>query len=195
MNATKILLTMVLLGTIGLASGPVAAGAEAAIVVDDPEGAGARVAAPVCLEIDLEKVFGPSVEPQRLRVLEGNATQVAVGRPIPVQFEPQPGRALRGTLWWLMPPGDKGQRSFRLVADSAPAPGGLQARADTQHRLVDISEANLPVLRYNHATVPVPPGIPASYARGDYVHPLFGPEGQALTDDYSPDHPHHRGVS
>jgi hypothetical protein len=68
-----------------------------------------------------------------------------------------------------------------------------------------VSEGDLPVLRYNHGTVPPPPEIvaefergqdhPLYYARGDYIHPLFGPEGEPVTDDYSLNHPHHRGVS
>ena len=38
-------------------------------------------------------------------------------------------------------------------------------------------------------------GTEARYARGDYISPLYGPGGEALTDDYPRDHPHHRGVS
>ena len=28
----------------------------------------------------------------------------------------------------------------------------------------------------------------------DYIHPLYGPRGEVLTEDWSPDHPHHRGI-
>jgi hypothetical protein len=31
-------------------------------------------------------------------------------------------------------------------------------------------------------------------ARSDYIHPLFGPQGEALTLDWPIDHPHHRGI-
>ena len=31
-------------------------------------------------------------------------------------------------------------------------------------------------------------------ARSDYIHPLFGLEGETLTKDWSTDHPHHRGI-
>jgi len=56
-------------------------------------------------------------------------------------------------------------------------------------------QGDSPVLRYNHGTVPPPPGIDPKYARGDYIHPLYGLAGEVLTDDYPKDHPHHRGVS
>ena len=79
----------------------------------------------------------------------------------------------------------------------------MSANHDEQRKCVDVSEGERPVLRYNHGTVPPPPEIvnhfekrkdPLYYARGDYIHPLFGPDGEQLTDDYSLDHPHHRGV-
>jgi hypothetical protein len=59
-----------------------------------------------------------------------------------------------------------------------------------------IKDGNTPVLTYNFATVPVPAGATGRYAvaRSDYVHPLHGPGGEVLTQDYSPDHPHHRGI-
>ncbi len=53
-----------------------------------------------------------------------------------------------------------------------------------------------PVLVYNFSTVPVPVGVTGQYAvaRSDYIHPLYGPDGEVLTKDYSPEHPHHRGL-
>ncbi|NQT15453.1 MAG: PmoA family protein, partial [Planctomycetes bacterium] len=79
---------------------------------------------------------------------------------------------------------------------------------DSRRQSIDVIELawppparpKLPVLRYNHGSVPVPDGTHPhfaegeSYERGDYIHPLFGPDGETLTDDYPADHPHHRGV-
>lgn len=57
-------------------------------------------------------------------------------------------------------------------------------------------ENERPVLTYNFKDQPVPPGVTGIYAvpRGDYVHPIYGPDGEELTLAYSPDHPHHRGI-
>jgi len=59
-----------------------------------------------------------------------------------------------------------------------------------------IREGEHPVLRYNFQTVPVPEGVTGVYAvpRSDYIHPLYGLNGEVLTTDYAPDHPHHRGI-
>ncbi|MHC4565887.1 MAG: DUF6807 family protein [Planctomycetota bacterium] len=32
------------------------------------------------------------------------------------------------------------------------------------------------------------------YTRANYIHPLYGLDGEILTEDFPPDHPHHRGV-
>lgn len=60
---------------------------------------------------------------------------------------------------------------------------------------VDLSEHGMPILRYNHSVTPVPEGIGAEFARGDYVSRLYGLDGELLTDDYPKDHPHHRAVN
>ena len=67
----------------------------------------------------------------------------------------------------------------------------IRKTADARYDVLDVGS---PVLRYNHGNVPVPPGIDPSFLRGDYIHPLYGPDGEVLTDDYPKDHEHHRGV-
>jgi hypothetical protein len=78
----------------------------------------------------------------------------------------------------------------------------MEARRDLASGQIDISDHGKPVLRYNYKTVE--PGevldkvTPANRiyarARSDYIHPLFGLEGEMLTRDWSVDHPHHRGI-
>jgi hypothetical protein len=41
----------------------------------------------------------------------------------------------------------------------------------------------------------VPQGIDPALQRGDYIHPLYGLNGEVLTADYPADHPHHRGIN
>jgi hypothetical protein len=72
---------------------------------------------------------------------------------------------------------------------------------------IEILENNQSVLRYQYATVPIPPSAhvgltPAQaeslrkygHPRSNYIHPLYGLDGVPLTDDWSKDHPHHRGI-
>jgi hypothetical protein len=36
--------------------------------------------------------------------------------------------------------------------------------------------------------------LDGKYARANYIHPLYGLDGEVLTEDFPADHPHHRGV-
>jgi hypothetical protein len=79
---------------------------------------------------------------------------------------------------------------------AAAAVAGMSVKVDEQAQRYTIEDNGQPVLTYNFGTVPVPAGVGGKYAvaRSDYVHPLYGPNGEVLTKDYSPEHPHHRGV-
>jgi len=49
------------------------------------------------------------------------------------------------------------------------------------------------VLVYNHGVLRQP-GVPIDRARSTYIHPLYGLDGEVLTDDFPRDHYHHRGL-
>jgi hypothetical protein len=78
-----------------------------------------------------------------------------------------------------------------------------------------VSESGKPVLQYNYSTVFEKDAIdtlsanfyvaekndtfmanPSIYAvpRSNYIHPVYGLQGELLTRDWSKDHPHHRGI-
>ncbi|MCX7826151.1 MAG: PmoA family protein, partial [Verrucomicrobiae bacterium] len=111
---------------------------------------------------------------------------------VPAQFVPGP-RPCTGTLWWLMPPAWKGEQRLQLNTSAGKTPP-LVIQADAQGQFYDITDEREPVLRYNFGATAVPAGTGTNYARGDYIHPLYGPDREVLTDDYPKDHPHHRGV-
>jgi hypothetical protein len=54
-------------------------------------------------------------------------------------------------------------------------------------------EGDKPVYVYNHGVLSKE-GVPADRARSTYVHPLYGMDGEVLTDDFPRDHYHHRGL-
>ncbi|MBP7053924.1 MAG: PmoA family protein [Phycisphaerae bacterium] len=79
----------------------------------------------------------------------------------------------------------------------------MRAQRDPHTGQVVVSEGDRPVLQYNYQTVQPPTGFVESVdagnrryarARSDYIHPLYGPDGEILTADWSQDHPHHRGI-
>ena len=58
---------------------------------------------------------------------------------------------------------------------------------------IALFDAQRPVFVYNHGVIHKP-GVPADRARSSYIHPLYGVDGEILTDDFPRDHYHHRGV-
>jgi hypothetical protein len=78
------------------------------------------------------------------------------------------------------------------------APGTLSAKSDFHFTEVTtnslgIWEGASPVLVYNHGIISKA-GVPADRARSSYIHPLYGLDGEVLTDDFPADHFHHRGL-
>ncbi len=95
----------------------------------------------------------------------------------------------------------EGIASCEKTACAEPPP--MRAVYDDSTGTVDLFEGSRIVLRYRYHTVEPPAGrlervAPAArkYAqpRSDYIHPLYGPDGEVLTMDWALDHPHHRGV-
>ena len=65
--------------------------------------------------------------------------------------------------------------------------------ADVNDKSLGLWEGDRPVLVYNHGVISRT-NVPADRARSSYVHPLYGLEGEVLTDDFPVDHFHHRGL-
>lgn len=95
-----------------------------------------------------------------------------------------------------------GRRSLRGLTVALILPLALAAGFSTaaEFRFAPVNDTSLglwegdqPVLVYRHGTQ-LKPGVPADRARSDYVHPLYGLDGEVLTDDFPKDHYHHRGL-
>lgn len=57
-----------------------------------------------------------------------------------------------------------------------------------------IMKDSLPVLQYNAETVYPPAGVDEIYKRSGFIHPLFSPSGNILTNIQPVDHLHHYGL-
>ena len=71
------------------------------------------------------------------------------------------------------------------VAWAAPESGFRLA--DLDGKSLGLWEGDKPVLVYNHGVL-LKPGVPANRARSTYLHPLYGLDGEVLTDDFPKDH-------
>ena len=59
---------------------------------------------------------------------------------------------------------------------------------------LELSDGGRPVFVYNFGMV-LAKGFPETMKRSSYLHPIYAPDGTVLTDDFNPNHPHHRGIS
>lgn len=84
-------------------------------------------------------------------------------------------------------------RKYRLAPGIASYGDGMWVRNGDGRTLV-VREGDTPVLVYNYG-LRLPDGVPGRYRRSCYVHPVFGPHGDVLTDDFPVDHYHHRGLA
>lgn len=57
-----------------------------------------------------------------------------------------------------------------------------------------VNENGKPVLVYHYTPVAPPEGVDKHFQRACYIHPLYGPDGEVLTQDFPRDHYHHRGL-
>ncbi len=172
---------------------------SAEIIVDDTDGVLGATRAPVTATVKLSPSERRAAEQGRLHLQELTSPSSA---PIPVQLFSTSDNGRQTQICWLMPPWGKGRRTFKLERASEVAGPAISAQADPHSGQFDITDAQKPVLRYNYATVE--PGAIISEvatnsriyarARSDYIHPLFGLDGETLTKDWSRDHPHHRGI-
>jgi len=59
---------------------------------------------------------------------------------------------------------------------------------------LELSENGRPVYVYNFGMI-LKEGFPEAMRRSTYLHPVWTPGGVLITDDFNPDHAHHRGIS
>ncbi len=89
-----------------------------------------------------------------------------------------------------------GPAAFGQPAASSPRPSegpGAFRFAPVDETALGLWEGDRPILVYNHGVRPKK-GNPAATPHSCYIHPLYGLDGEVLTDDFPPDHLHHRGI-
>lgn len=110
------------------------------------------------------------------------------GRTLALQTDPDgttrfivPAQRAREALVFTLASGSGGPREGVVVT---PDRGDLK-----------LTVAGHPVLYYRMERDAVPrEGIKPEVVRAGYIHPVFSPSGQLVTDDYPANHPHHHGI-
>jgi len=116
---------------------------------------------------------------------------------IPAQIEQGWTPKLHWIITGTLPAGQT--RTYELVAGEARAERVVKATQDDKFLVVSVGDAK--VLQYHHAMWPAPKGvarIPDAklplYDHSAFIHPLWSPKGNVLTDINPPDHLHHMGI-
>ena len=183
------------------------------ITIDDTGGIFGKTNSPVSFELNLNKNQIIAAQDGRLGIQEISAKNNKI---IPAQIEIAENGA-NSKVAFIMPNGEHGIRKFKLVSTKSPFDTAIKAAPDSKNGQIVIVENDKKVLQYNFQTIYEKDVIrigneeleehlrterdtfvsTSIYAvpRSDYIHPLYGLEGEMLTRDW-PDggHPHHRGI-
>jgi hypothetical protein len=164
-----------------------ASGAETLAIITVEAGKHTRIDTPVSVSLEgiPEAVSGAAMELRELELVRRS------GRlPVPMQIEP--GNPPR--LWWILsgttPAGR--ERYFELVKGPGKESSKVEIRKDDS--VLQIRQGDTKVLQYNYAPVPPPEGKSKLYTRSGFIHPLWSPTGDVLTEIHPPDHIHHLGI-
>ena len=76
---------------------------------------------------------------------------------------------------------------------ASPAPKADFAFREINSAGLELTDGGQPVYVYNFGMVTS--NVKDAVARSCYIHPVYAPNGVQISDDFNPDHPHHRGIS
>jgi hypothetical protein len=139
-----------------------------------------RIDTPVSVELD-----GISYKQLRLEEIKGS-------QHLPVAAQIEEGNPRR--LWWILSGTTEagGKHIYELLKGSSVETTGVKVIKNDLFLQLQIGDSN--VLRYNNAVVPPPKGANLHYARSGFIHPLWSPAGEVLTQIHPKDHIHHLGL-
>ena len=185
--------TLGLMGLLVATSGTPRAGA-----VEPPQLSVPGSKSPLYVGLDLPEGLQPAATDSLKLVEVGRPDESAAAQlAASVATDGEPGRS-QGRLLAVIPPrADAGAtRQFKLLPGKTPAgEGGFQWKP-TSDKSLGLYEAGRPVLVYNFGVI-TNEKVPASDSRRSracYVHPVWGLNGEVLTDDFPKDHYHHHGI-
>jgi len=185
------------------------------LTVNDETGVLSQSKSPVALEARLNNKLLTAAREGRLAAAVQSQVEGA-GSLIPVQIGAS-GDGTRTEVVLIMQGDGSGQQKYKLIEQATPFNTAIDAKLDPSTGQIMIEEGGRKILQYNYKTLYEKDVIrlprekqeehirtkadtfltTSIYAvpRSNYIHPLYGVEGEMLTRDW-PDgaHPHHRGI-
>lgn len=157
------------------------------------------VGSPIDVAIDLPDNVKVDVS-QPWRLVEAARPAVSVGVQLTASIAADGAAAGESRVLARIPAAeaDGGTRKFRLIKaepESSPDAASFQIK-DVGDASLGVWEGEKPVMVYNHGTITCEkvPESDARRSRACYVHPVWGLDGEVLTDDFPKDHYHHHGI-
>ena len=92
--------------------------------------------------------------------------------------------------WTVMFGGESLAKDQSFKGASAPKPFRFEAIGE---KSLGLWQGEQPVLVYNHGVI-TNQSAPKAQGRSSYFHPIYGLDGEVLTDDFPKDHVNHRGL-
>jgi hypothetical protein len=152
---------------------------------------------PLRLAIDLPQPPGTTAQAGQLVDVDNATLQ------LPAQLAPRlaadgTSADANGTLLSIVPPNNEGSpRKFKWVpATQEAVPEAAFSFATIEDKTVKLTEGDKPVLAYNYGVI-TGENVPENDGRRQracYIHPVWGLDGEVLTDDFPKDHYHHHGI-
>ena len=117
----------------------------------------------------------------------------------PAMAEDGTADAGRRRLYAVIPAAKEGDgpRRFRLRPSERKTDAATAWKiTSVDEKSIRIDEGRRPVFVYNHGEITCPhvPESDSRRSRACYVHPVWGIDGERLTDDFPSDHYHHHGI-
>lgn len=139
--------------------------------------------------LPVSAAFDTLVDADKLRLVELQGKER-----IPRPFQVEPGK-----IWILLTgntkPGETRvfelegkQRNSKLIVSA------MWVIPDTTTGELIIADIDKPRLQYHASVMKAPPGVDSIYQRSGFIHPLYAPNGQVLTNIQPKDHYHHYGI-
>jgi len=84
-------------------------------------------------------------------------------------------------------------RQYLLKEEKSTSATLAMAVEDT-HKVLILKKKGNPILSYNYVLSTLPKGVDPIYKRSGYIHPIYSPKGNVLTNINPKDHRHHYGL-
>lgn len=98
-------------------------------------------------------------------------------------------------LWWMLDKNTgKKKRVFELLKQQSPVTDKQSIHLVDEDGALTIIAQQRKVLQYRHTTHYPPKGIDTVFKRSGFIHPLWSPAGNVLTQINPKDHYHHMGI-